>query len=205
MERDPLGDRMRGYESVRTSASIRRFRSSRASTAAHFTRSRAGWIDLSTPRFTACMLEATLHLMEETNACTGYTQGDEISLAWHVEPGALVHLGDFVDRRPTFDARVWSVPNRAEGANAFLWRELDAIKNSVTMLALAHFSHGELQGVTTNAKWRCCEPRGLAGNSSPRHGSEAATSSVAEPVVPSAPRSWSRFRRSTMCERISTS
>ncbi|MDP3275514.1 MAG: tRNA(His) guanylyltransferase Thg1 family protein [Deltaproteobacteria bacterium] len=46
---------------------------------------------------------------------------------------------------PTFDARVWSVPSREEACNVFLWREQDAVRNSIEALARAHFSHGELQ------------------------------------------------------------
>lgn len=57
-----------------------------------------------------------------------------------------VHLPDFAERFPTFDARVWNVPNRTEGANAFLWREWDATKNSLSMAAAAHYSHAELHG-----------------------------------------------------------
>ena len=52
----------------------------------------------------------------------------------------------FAHRNPTFDARVWSVPNRTEGANVFVWREWDATKNSVSMAAQEHYSHNELHG-----------------------------------------------------------
>lgn len=55
----------------------------------------------------------------------------------------------YYQKRPTFDARVWQVPNLEEGANVFLWREFDATKNSVQMLAFANFSHKELQGKNT--------------------------------------------------------
>lgn len=46
---------------------------------------------------------------------------------------------------PTFDARVWNVPSLSEGANVFVWRELDATRNSVEMAARARFSHSALQ------------------------------------------------------------
>lgn len=50
------------------------------------------------------------------------------------------------DRKPAlFDSRVWTLPNTDEGLddveNYFIWRQRDAIKNSVTMAASAHFSH----------------------------------------------------------------
>lgn len=49
------------------------------------------------------------------------------------------------DRLPTFDCRVFPVPTKREAANAILWRERDAIKNSVAMAASHYFSHKELQ------------------------------------------------------------
>ncbi len=55
-------------------------------------------------------------------------------------------LPNYVKRRPTFDARVWTVPNRTEAANYFLWREWDATKNSISMAAQSMYSHNELQG-----------------------------------------------------------
>lgn len=51
-----------------------------------------------------------------------------------------------VNMLPTFDCRIWNVPSCTEGANSFLWRELDATKNSISMAAQHYFSHKELQG-----------------------------------------------------------
>ena len=52
---------------------------------------------------------------------------------------------DFCDRLPTFDCRIFSLPNWDEATNAILWRYLDALKNSKQMLAQHYFSHKELQ------------------------------------------------------------
>ena len=52
---------------------------------------------------------------------------------------------DFCNRLPTFDCRIFSLPNWDEATNAILWRYLDALKNSKQMLAQYHFSHKELQ------------------------------------------------------------
>lgn len=46
----------------------------------------------------------------------------------------------------TFDARAYVVP-KEDVNNYFLWRERDAMKNSVSMLAQQHFSHSSLQGL----------------------------------------------------------
>ena len=49
-----------------------------------------------------------------------------------------------------FDCRVWAVPNEDEAANAFLWRELNATKNSVSMAARAYYAHGEFHDRTSS-------------------------------------------------------
>ncbi|MFO0558996.1 MAG: tRNA(His) guanylyltransferase Thg1 family protein [Polyangiales bacterium] len=45
---------------------------------------------------------------------------------------------------PTFDARVWGVPSLSEAVNVLVWREQDAIRNSVEMAARSRFSHSAL-------------------------------------------------------------
>lgn len=51
-----------------------------------------------------------------------------------------------LDMLPHFDARVFQLPTKMEAANAFLWRAMDARKNSVSMAARAHFSAKSLHG-----------------------------------------------------------
>lgn len=51
-----------------------------------------------------------------------------------------------VNRLPRFDCRAFAVPNLGEAANYLLWRELDATRNSVSMLAQSHYSSKELHG-----------------------------------------------------------
>ena len=53
---------------------------------------------------------------------------------------------------PSFDCRVFNVPDMSELANSFLWRENDAIKNSITGMALSFFSHKQLQNVSGDMK-----------------------------------------------------
>ena len=52
--------------------------------------------------------------------------------------------------RGLFDARVFSVPDRWEVANYFLWRQRDCVRNSISMAAQARFSHRRLHGVSTD-------------------------------------------------------
>jgi tRNA(His) guanylyltransferase len=48
-----------------------------------------------------------------------------------------------------FDARVFTIPDRIEVMNYFIWRNQDCSRNSVSMVAQSLFSHKELQGKST--------------------------------------------------------
>ena len=121
-------------------------------------------------RLSETMVHITERLVEELGACIGYTQSDEISLVLYsddyhqevyfggkfqklVSVSASMATALFNQRsaeqfpdKPLafFDSRVWTVPNLTEAANAFLWREIDATKNSVSMAARHYYSHKKL-------------------------------------------------------------
>lgn len=44
-----------------------------------------------------------------------------------------------------FDCRVFTIPDRTEVMNYFIWRNQDCVRNSVSMVAQSNFSHKELQ------------------------------------------------------------
>lgn len=141
------------------------------------------------------MVDTTLHLLCETNACMGYTQSDEITLAWHstdiksqiwfdgrvakmVSQLAaqatlafyrivLERMPEYAERMPTFDARVWTVPNRFEGANVFLWRERDATMNSISMAAQSVYSDRELHRKSSADKQEMLRRKGINWNDYP--------------------------------------
>jgi tRNA(His) 5'-end guanylyltransferase len=52
-------------------------------------------------------------------------------------------------KRALFDARVFTISDAVEVANYFLWRQRDAVRNSISMAAQAHFSHERLHGVSS--------------------------------------------------------
>jgi tRNA(His) 5'-end guanylyltransferase len=124
-------------------------------------------------RLSDLMIDTATFLVRETNALVGYTQSDEITLAWVPEvydspiffDGRIQKMtsmlaalcaahfnrrlpaflpAEFAERLPVFDCRVWNVPSLEEAANTFLWRELDATKNSISMAARAYYDHAEL-------------------------------------------------------------
>ena len=50
---------------------------------------------------------------------------------------------------PVFDSRCWNLPKH-EVENAFIWRQQDCTRNSISMLAQSHFSHKQLHKVNSN-------------------------------------------------------
>jgi tRNA(His) guanylyltransferase len=125
-------------------------------------------------RLSTLMVDVTRFLVEETQARVGYTQSDEISLLFHSDSlGTQLFLDGRVQKMTSilasmatarfnaalpervpekagqmalFDCRVWAMPTRAEAVNAFLWREQDATKNSISMAARCYYSHDALHG-----------------------------------------------------------
>jgi tRNA(His) guanylyltransferase len=193
---DELGDRMKLYEGLEAGRRLmpllpvlaridgRAFHS--------FTRGMDRPFDAA---FSGAMVDTTVALVRETGACMGYTQSDEITLAWHSESSksqiwfdgrvakmtsqlaaqaTLIfyrliaeRMPNYADRLPTFDARVWNVPNRTEGANVFLWREWDATKNSLSMAASALWSAKKLHGVNGAQKHDMLMAAGVNWNDFP--------------------------------------
>jgi tRNA(His) guanylyltransferase len=148
-------------------------------------------------RLSDLMVETTKYLVKETNANCGYTQSDEITLVWYTDKvdsqiyfdGKLFKmisdlaasasvffnskLPSFIpeksDKFPRFDCRVFNVPTLEEAANAFLWRELDATKNSITMAASHYYSHKFLMGKNSSEKQELLFQKGINWNDYPDH------------------------------------
>ena len=59
--------------------------------------------------------------------------------------GVITKIGD-KQANAAFDARVFTIPDPIEVENYFVWRQQDAERNSVTMLARAYASHKALAG-----------------------------------------------------------
>jgi tRNA(His) guanylyltransferase len=73
-----------------------------------------------------------------------------VAFNYNVFNSGCPEFKQYTDRLPHFDARVFGLPSRDEGANAFLWREKDATRNAVQMVAHTHFSPRQLHGVGVN-------------------------------------------------------
>ena len=143
-----------------------------------------------------CMIETARTLVEQTQARVAYTQSDEITLVWH-EPadapttylfdgrwqklGSVLagiatarfnqlvaeHLPTKAALLPHFDCRLWQVPTLADALDVFVWRERDAVKNSISMAASALYTDRELHGQSSPAKQELLFQRGVNWNDYP--------------------------------------
>jgi len=125
-------------------------------------------------KLTQLMTETVQFLVQETNAVVGYTQSDEITLILYSSDRKSSIYNDgkkqkilskltakcvnfFNERRKellpdhnkvaVFDARIYQTPTLHDAAVQLLWRENDATKNSVAMLAQSLFSHKSLENL----------------------------------------------------------
>lgn len=180
---DSLGDRMKSYEALETS---RVFMSGLPVIVRidgkNFHTYTKGFERPFDFRMKVAMLDTTKRLVEETNAVIGYTQSDEITLVLPDDrpilfEGRIFKLVSFLaslatmtfnrsiayeqKRYATFDCRCFQVPNRAEAVNCLIWRELDAIKNSVSALAQKYFSHRQLEGKNSDDKKAMLAEKGV--------------------------------------------
>lgn len=128
-------------------------------------------------RLTDLMTETTKFLVQETNAVVGYTQSDEITLILYSSDRKSSIYNDgkkqkilskltakcvnfFNEKRlellpdhnkvAVFDCRIYQTPTLHDACVQLLWRENDATKNSISMLAQSLFSHNELQNLNTD-------------------------------------------------------
>lgn len=140
-------------------------------------------------RLSNAMIETMNFLVEKSGAQLGYTQSDEITLAFFKmnefqQPflGARVQkltsilasmatarfnsivsktIEEKKDIEAFFDARVWNVPTLEECAKVFMWRQEDARKNSISMAAYANFSHKSLEKVNSTEKIKMMLEKGI--------------------------------------------
>lgn len=122
-------------------------------------------------RFMADMCMTAEFLCEEIQGVQfAYTQSDEISLlltdfektttdAWFdgnlqkmASVSASLATGKFnalradLGRMAFFDSRVFTIPDRIEAENYFVWRQKDATRNSLLSLTQSLYSHKEMHG-----------------------------------------------------------
>ena len=139
-------------------------------------------------RYVAAMQKATAYVVEKTGAAMGMTQSDEASFVWLddtkipfgtrlfklqsvlasmftsafiVDAGRNGLAPRIAKALPSFDCRVLNLPNLEEAANMVMWRSMDSVKNSITLLALEHFSNKQIHGKNGEEKIRMLAEKGV--------------------------------------------
>jgi tRNA(His) guanylyltransferase len=122
--------------------------------------------------FSSLMSIVTKTLVQKTHAIAGYTQSDEISLAWETSKvffdGKVQKLSSILaslatsifvnegseytdinfNNYPHFDGRVFCLNDENELINAFLWRYKDCHRNAIQSIGQSFFSQKELNRVS---------------------------------------------------------
>lgn len=193
-----LGDRMKRYEAVTDASLTRRVPAIVRVDGKAFHSLTRGMERPFDPAFTECMAATAAGMVTEIQgAKLAYCQSDEISVlltdfdtihtdAWfgyRVQKMASVSAAiatayftkafrlAFPGRtsRPLFDARVFSMP-ADEVANYFVWRQKDAVRNSILATGQAHFSAKELHGVSCDQlQEKLFAERNVNWNDTPTH------------------------------------
>ncbi|MEU3063643.1 tRNA(His) guanylyltransferase Thg1 family protein [Streptomyces subrutilus] len=169
-----LGDRMKRYEAAyRTVLPRRTYTILRLDGRAFHTYLRDAEKPFDTGFIADMGAVAEALCAEAAGAALAYAQSDEISLlltdfatagtepwfggvvAKQLSVSASLATAVLGERRPgrraLFDARVFTLSDPVEVAHYFRWRQRDAVRNSISMAAQAHFPHERLHRVSTGA------------------------------------------------------
>lgn len=143
--------------------------------------------------FRALMAASSEYLVKEARADIGYTQSDEITLIWRNEDVSFetvfmngkyykmisllssmltsyftYHLKNQIPEKkytmPQFDCRIWQVPTLGEACNVLVWREEDAVRNSIQAVGQHFYSHKQLHKKTLNDILDMLNDRGMDWN-----------------------------------------
>lgn len=177
-DKTSLGDRMKGYENITRNHLISRMPVILRLDGRAFHTFTKGFVKPYDTTFAKTMELTMKYLCENIQGCVfGYTQSDEITLvlvdyqglntsSWfdnNIQKMVSVAASmatlefnrkfseltlDYSKMGATFDCRAFNVP-KEEITNCVLFRQNDAIRNSVQALGQAHFSHKELHGKNT--------------------------------------------------------
>ncbi|MER6183031.1 tRNA(His) guanylyltransferase Thg1 family protein [Streptomyces sp. NPDC001652] len=165
-----LGDRMKEYEAVQRAVLPRRaYTLLRLDIRAAHTYLRGAVCPFDEEFMADMDAVAEAVCAEISGTAFSYTQSDEISLlitdfatiqtqpwfggvvAKQVSISAALATAVLNERRPgkraLFDSRVFTIADPVEVANYFLWRQRDAVRNSISMAAQARFPHKRLHGL----------------------------------------------------------
>lgn len=194
---DPIGDRMKRYERAAKTALTWRVPVVVRIDGRAFHTYTKGCARPFDENLIAAMDACAVAVCEEAQgAALAYVQSDEISILLHgyrrldsqpwfdnevqkiVSISASIAAAEMTARSPSifgamkrahFDARVFVLPE-AEVCNYFIWRQQDATRNAIQMMASAHYSHRELHCKNTSIMQEMLFQKGVNFNDAPtRH------------------------------------
>lgn len=190
MAGDDLGDRMKRYEDVNRHYLIRRTPVIIRVDGKAFHTLTKGMKRPWDEKFSDCMCRATVSLCNQLQgAKMAYTQSDEISIlltdyekletqAWFdnniqkmvsiaasfatlaFNKAFAAYFAEKIAHIAVFDARAFNLP-KEEVCNYFIWRQQDATRNSIQMLARSIYTHKELHEKNTSMLQEMCFQRGF--------------------------------------------
>ena len=119
-------------------------------------------------RLVNLMANTTKYLCENISGCVcGYCQSDEISLllinSQTNQTQPWFDNSDISNIPAFFDSRTFVVPEK-DVINYFIWRQTDASRNSISMLAQSLYSHKELHKKNSDEKQEMCFQKGFNWN-----------------------------------------
>jgi tRNA(His) guanylyltransferase len=133
-------------------------------------------------RVVEAMQKTACHILDEFQADIAYVQSDEITLVWksiNIFDGKTQKLLSLLSGSASvkftleygsigvLDCRIWQVADLELAAENIMWRELDATKNSVSMLASSVFSVKELHEKSTSDRITMLDEAGVYWNKLP--------------------------------------
>lgn len=100
------------------------------------------WFDYNVQKITSVAASMATAKFNQLRLLRGCSSIAPMGSEYDVEGISRYNLEDV--NLAFFDARVFQIPDKEEVVNCFVWRQQDAEKNSVSMLAQSLYSHKEL-------------------------------------------------------------
>ena len=83
---------------------------------------------------------------------------------YQIRIGKIINYMPMKGEMAFFDSRVFTIPERSEVINALIWRQQDAVRNSISMVAQSLYSHKELHKKSSNEMQEMIFQRGQNWN-----------------------------------------
>ena len=102
---------------------------------------------------TSAWFDGNIQKMASVSASIITAEFNKLRICRYIDESGLDlrdwHFDDKYIKTAYFDSRIFTIPDRIEVMNYFLWRNQDCARNSVSMVAQSLFSHAQLQGKST--------------------------------------------------------